>query len=110
MFVMLPLPGCGGSLRSQPPPQKWTAGFWFWYGSAARASTTPEQMDVVFFQAGFLQKKNRGSGSGAWEISGEFPDELPRAREFWRGIRFISQGVPDLTAAPAIARHIAEPR
>jgi hypothetical protein len=109
-FAILTLPGCGGSLRSQPPPQKWTAGFWFWYGSAVRTSTTPEQLDVVFFQAGVLQKEKSGPHSGAWKISGDFPDELPRATEYWLVLRCDRQVVPDLGASPVIARRVAELR
>src|SRR5438132_1380240 len=81
LFASLVLYGCGGTLRSQPPPQKWTAGFWFWYGSAARTANAPAQIDVLFFQAGVLQKETNGSKSGDWAIPGTFPEELPPAQE-----------------------------
>ncbi len=99
--------GCGGALRSQQPPPKWTTGFWFWQGSSSLASSIAEPLDVLYFHAGEI---NKGYPREPWSVWGMLPEKLPAAREYWLVFRFDSQAVPDLEAAPLLARKVSQLR
>ncbi len=96
LIAFLALSGCADSLRSAPPPAKWTTGFWFWEGSSTNDSPDVGTLDVLFLQAGTINKYTRS-------IRGRLPDDLPAAREYWLVFRFERQRVPDLQAAPILA-------
>jgi hypothetical protein len=114
LLATLGLSGCVGALRSEPPPAKWTAGFWYWHGyreEAAYAKVTP---DVIYVQAGKIWKSDdlrlyvRGSAASQWGVSEELPTSLPQAREYWLVFRAEQPGVPDLSAATMLTQRIAD--
>ena len=104
------LTACGGALHSQPPPQRWSTGFWFWGGSVPRIAKTIEPLDLIYVYAGYLQKGGGAPRSATWSVSASLPDELPPAREYWLVLRFNHQAVPERAAVPVIAGKIGELR
>jgi hypothetical protein len=106
LIAALGLYGCGGSLRSQPPPT-WTTGFWFWDGSVAGTSPTSATLDVLYFQAGTISGRLRKELQGLYAA---LPEDLPPAREYWMVLRFDRQLVPDLEIAPILAKRLFELR
>ncbi len=91
--------GCVEPLQSQPPPVRWTTGFWLWRSYEMPAPSHGETPDVLFVQAGTISKDTFGS---SWHVSGELPDELPPAREYWLVFRYEHQQVPDVAIAPML--------
>jgi hypothetical protein len=110
LIVSLGLCSCGGALHSQQPPPKWTRGFWFWQGSSVGSfASTTEPLDELYFQAGEINN-NVGPGFHDWSVYAQLPEELPPAGEYWIVLRFNRQAVPDLEAAPIVARRVSQLR
>jgi hypothetical protein len=109
-IAFLHLSGCTDSLRSEPPPAKWTTGFWFWEGSSADVSPDAGTLDVLFVQAGKIDKQTPYGSSAPWSVWGRLPDDLPAAREYWLVFRFERQQVPGLSAAPILASEFSRLR
>lgn len=105
--------GCSPSLSSRPRPSGWSTGFWFWHGSALDAERFPGPVDVLYVHAGYIRGGEDSrfirptSRERSWTAFGALPEELPAAREYWLVWRFERQGVPDLPAAPPVAREFA---
>jgi hypothetical protein len=95
------LTGYVESLQSQPPPAKWTTGFWLWRSYSAVAQSYRETPDVLFVHAGTISYETYGGRS--WHVSGELPEQLPLAGEYWFVFRYERQRVPDRSTAPEIA-------
>jgi hypothetical protein len=110
LIASLGLSGCVDSLRSQRPPTKLTAGFWFWHGSSTDATWSSESLDVLFVHAGTIRKATGTYANEPRHAHGELPDQLPAAREYWFVFRFERQGVPDLAAAPILTREVSQLR
>jgi len=93
MIAALSLAGClvSGSSSEQT---KWSTGFWFWRYSYPGAAPFDEPLDVLFVEVGQL-------GQTAW--SGEWPDDVPRAREYWLVYRYERQNVPDSEVLDTLA-------
>jgi hypothetical protein len=106
-LASLGLAGCADSLSSQPLPSKWTMGFWYWHGNRARPAIASEVPDVLFVHAGTIVKYGRRDGAGRWQVSGEFPDSLPAARDYWLVFREEQAGVPDVSVAPILADRVS---
>jgi len=104
LIASLGLSGCVNSLHSQQPPAKWTTGFWFWNGHSGDVLPESETLDVLYLHAGTIRKEIGQYAREPWSIDGEFPDQLPAAREYWLVFRYERQQVPDLAAAPILAR------
>jgi hypothetical protein len=100
--------GCGGPARGPRPSARWTTGFWFWPGGSAGASTAGGTVDVLYFHVGTISKELGPNAKEPWFVSGDLPDELPPAREYWLVFRFERQDVPDLQAVPILVQRIAE--
>lgn len=98
------LAGCGGALRSQQPPAKWSTGFWLWRGYSAPARA-PEglTLDVLYFQAGDILQEPYLTHL---VVDGIIPDNLPAAHEYWMTFRFNHQAVPDVAAIPLLTQKI----
>ncbi|MGD1073888.1 MAG: DUF3142 domain-containing protein [Bryobacteraceae bacterium] len=107
LFAWLSLSACG-ALQSQPPPAKWTTGFWYWHEGSVEPAPAKVIPDVLYFHAGTIWKYRQ------WQVSQELPDSLPPAREYWLVFREEQQNMPDVSAAPYIAerasRLLAEAR
>ncbi len=104
----LGLSGCVAS--SQPPPLRWTTGFWFWEGSSLDPAYSGATLDVLFVQVGTL-RSDRDGRAGAdpaerWYTYGRWPDQMPAARDYWLVYRYERQGVPSLAAAGKLAGEI----
>src|SRR5580704_1168426 len=98
LIASLSLCGCSGLISSQPPPTKWTTGFWFWQGSSTDAVLHSEKLDVLYVQAGTILQEKRQY------FDGRLPDDLPEAHEYWLVFRFERQGVPGPQAAPILVQ------
>src|SRR5689334_3158742 len=107
LLACLAMLGCGGDLSSQPPPQNWTTGFWFWNGSAVRSASAPQSIDVLYVQAGTLYRATGPNGPASKFVQ-KLSDELPPAREYWLVIRFDRQSIPDREAVPLLAQTVEE--
>src|SRR5258708_1037132 len=105
LIASLCLSGCVDSLRSQQPPAKPATGFWFWNGSSRSICLGGGPLGVVFVHGGIIrQVRDR------WFVHGELPEALPAAREYWVVFRYERQLVPDLAAAPELAREVSRLR
>lgn len=108
------LSGCADSLRSQPPPAKWTAGFWYWHGNGAEAAPAKATPDVLYFHAGTIRKPDvfgvyaRGALAPQWSVYETLPSSLPAAREYWLVFREEQLGVPDLSAVAILTQRISD--
>jgi hypothetical protein len=101
LIATLGLSGCIDSLRSQPTPAKWTAGFWLWSGRSDATLSYSEAPDVLFVHTGTISHETYDRRS--WYVSGQLPDQLPEAGEYWFVFRYEHQQVPDRSTAPEIA-------
>jgi hypothetical protein len=110
LIAFLDLSGCARSLKSEPPPAKWTTGFWFWEGSSTDVSPDVGTLDVLFVQAGTIGRQTRYGSKEPWSVWGRLPDDLPAAKEYWLVFRYERQQVPDLAAAPILAREFFQLR
>jgi hypothetical protein len=106
LIAALGLCGCGGSLKSQTAPEKWTFGFWFWHGSPVEIAQVNVTLDVLFVHAGDIHKGEYKT-EPVWSVYSELPRDLPRAREYWLVFRYTRQGVPDDQVAETLGRKIA---
>jgi hypothetical protein len=104
LIASLEMSGCLDSLHSQQLPAKWSTGFWIWDDHLSRQPLAPETVDVLFVHAGTINE------NGARRVYGELPSQLPKAREYWLVYRFERQHVPDLSAAPDLAKDFSELR
>src|SRR5258707_1979813 len=102
LIAFLDLSGCADSLKSEPPPAKWTTGFWFWQGSSTDVSREVGALDVLFLQAGTIYNE-RYRNSAPWSVRGQLPDDLPAARAYWLVFSFELQRGPDLPVVPLLA-------
>ena len=100
LIASLAFSACGGTHQRQPPPAKWTTGFWFWQGSSADTVSPAEKPDVLFVHVGTISQK-----TSQYFYAG-LPEDLPEAREYWLVFRSERQGVPDLEAAPILIRDV----
>ena len=107
LIASIGLSSCAGSLHSQPPPAKWTTGFWFWHASPIDAAEARETLDVLFVHAGDIRKSEFKNAPRPWFVYGELPRDLPPAREYWLVFRYVRQGVPDLEVAAMLAADTA---
>jgi Protein of unknown function (DUF3142) len=108
LMASVVLSSCVDSLRSQPPPQRWTAGFWYWNDNSAKSAPSGYTAEVIYVHAGTIRKQGGGYSQMSWLVFGSLPDSLPAAREYWLVLRYEAQGVPDLSAAPFIVRQIRQ--
>ena len=106
LIASLSLIGCVDALRSRQPPQKWSTGFWFWQGNTTGGAWSGDPLDVLFIQAGTIDKDS--SVTPKWRVYGSLPDDFPDAREYWIVYRYERQGVPDLQAATILAREVSQ--
>ena len=91
--------GCGRSIEDPAPPTKWTTSFWFWEGSSASVADAIGPVDAVYCQVGSVVKQRMiWLGRGPWTVSGNLPERLPQAHEYWLVFRSVSPGVPALQA------------
>ncbi len=100
------LSGCGGALHSQPPPQKWTTGFWTWQGNPPVAAPAGLTLDVLCLQAGEIYKIGRPHAD-EWGVNGKLPENPAPAHEYWLVFRFDRQAVPDDAAAAPLAQRFS---
>lgn len=100
LIASLVLSACGGTHRSQPPPAKWTTGFWLWQGRSDSAASSVEKPDVLYVHVGGFTP-----AASPYFYAG-LPEVLPEAREYWLVFRFERQGVPDLRAVPVLIRTV----
>jgi len=119
LVAALVLSGCADSPGRQPPPAKWTTGFWFWPGGSTDTKWSGASLEVLFVHAGTIRKDSRRNrflygidepADRVWRVYGELPDELPAAREYWVVFRYERQAVPDLEAAPVLAKEVSRLR
>src|SRR5258708_27860562 len=101
LIAFLDLSGCANSLKSEPPPVKWTTGFWFWQGSSTDVSPEVGALDVLFLQTGTIYKE-RYRNSAPWSVRGQLPDDLPAAREYWLVFRLALHPVPHFPVVPTL--------
>src|SRR5258708_19312063 len=101
LIAFLDLSGCANSLKSEPPPVKWTTGFWFWQGSSSDVSPEVGALDVLFLQAGTIHKE-RYRNSAPWSVRGQLPDDLPAARGYWLVFPFELQPLPAFPFPPLL--------
>ena len=99
------LAGCAGGSR-QPPPARWTTGFWFWQGSYQGVMPSGETADVLFVQAGTISSRP-GKPKPRWDVYGSWEEDLPAAREYWAVFRYDRPEVPDIEVASALASKVA---
>lgn len=104
------LSGCATSVHGRQPPPRWTTGFWFWPGGSADAPAAGGTLDVLFVHVGTIDKTPGLYAKGPWSVYADLPDELPPAREYWLVLRFERQSVPDVQAAPILARRVSQLR
>jgi hypothetical protein len=97
-------------LRSQQPPKAWTTGFWFWHGSSTGITPASDTLDVLFIHVGAIRNETGPYAKEPWSVYGDLPDQVPPAREYWFVYRFERQGVPELEAAPILARQFSRLR
>src|SRR5712691_1643732 len=90
LVASLGVTGCATPGSSQPPPARWTTGFWFWQGSSIDAAWSGETLDVLFVQAGTIRQEDGpqyvrtpGNGNRQWFAYGRLPQQLPAARDYW---------------------------
>ncbi len=97
--------GCAGDLRSQPPPEKWTTGFWFWGDNWEHLAPVTHSPDALFVHV---------ASFGGWPanqdgpIYADIPIRLPQAHEYWLVYRYDKQAVPAQEQAFRIASSFAE--
>ncbi len=105
----LGLSGCVASSHS--PQTRWTTGFWFWAGSSFEPAYSGETVDVIFAQVGTISSDSaRMPESETWYTSGQWPDHMPPAQDYWLVYRYERQGVPGLPAAAQLAGEISRLR
>jgi hypothetical protein len=114
LLASLGLSGCANALRSQTQAvAKWQTGFWYWPGNRAEAAWAKTTPDVLFVRAGTIWKREspldviRNQPAG-WGVSGEWPDSLPPAREYWLVFREERAGVPDAAVASMLAERVSQ--
>ena len=107
LIASIGLSSCAGSLHSQPPPAKWTTGFWFWHANPIDAAGASETLDVLFVHAGDIRKSEFKNAPHRWFVHGELPRDIPPAREYWLVFRYVRQGLPDLEVAAMLAADTA---
>lgn len=56
VLTLIALTGCAVKLSSQPAPEKLTSGFWFWQDTVVDKTRQNSPIDVLFVQAGTLQR------------------------------------------------------
>jgi hypothetical protein len=98
LIASLAFSACGGTHQGQPPPTKWTTGFWFWHGSSIDTVSSAEKPEVLFVHVGTISQKT------SQYFNAELPEDLPEAREYWFVFRFERQGVPGPEAALILTR------
>lgn len=106
---LLATAGC--TAYSTPSPAvPWTTGFWFWNGSSLDPNDPEEVLDVLFVQAGTIEKSSWSQSSPApgnpeprWSLYGSAPSPLPPAKEYWLVYRSDSGSIPSLPIASQIA-------
>jgi uncharacterized protein DUF3142 len=99
MIASICVSSCVGSLHSQPPPAKWTTGFWFWRASPVEVAEMSQTLDVLFVHAGDIRAPEYKNNPREGFVYGDLPRDLPLAREYWLVFRYARQGVPDLHVA-----------
>lgn len=106
------LSGCVAS--SQSPPVHWDTGFWFWQGSSLDPAYSGETVDVIFVQVGTISldsgRRLPAESAEQWNSYGQWPDQMPPARDYWLVYRYERQGVPGLPAAMKLAEEISRLR
>src|SRR5690348_6473612 len=105
LLAWLGSPGCVGRLHSETQP-KWTTGFWYWNGNAADAAPARAIPDLLYVHAGTIWRYGSRTVPDRWSVSGELPDSLPPAREYWLVFRKEEPGVPDVSAAMPLAQQV----
>jgi hypothetical protein len=84
--------------QTRAPFPKWTVGFWFWQGSEVTVESKDLELDLVYFQAGTISH----GFADRWYVGRDFPAPLPKAKEYWMVLRYERQGVPAMSAIPAL--------
>lgn len=105
--LLLLAAGCGSVAPAEKAPPKWQVGYWVWDRDGNRESFEKTAVEIVYFQAGRLSRSSY-LGSSTWSAFGSWPDDLPRANEYWAVFRAEEPGIPDGVAAKHLAREVAE--
>lgn len=103
LILFAVLADCGRPGKETPSAVPWTTGFWFWGGSSASVASAVNPVEVLYFQAGTIDRRTYTALGPPWSIRGEMPEWLPPAREYWAVFRFDDAGVPALEVAPKFA-------
>jgi len=110
LCAVLGLCSCAVSWSNPQAAPEWTTGFWFWGGKPASASLSDEP-DVLFVHVGTISKEESRwslrSSQNPWHVVGQWPDDLPAAKEYWLVYRYEKQAVPEAVVAPLLADEVA---
>lgn len=105
--LLLVAAGCGSVAPAEKAPQKWQVGYWLWDHYGSRGSFEKTAVDVLYFHAVRLARIHY-AGPATWSAFGSWPDDLPRANEYWVVFRAEEGGIPDGSAAKQLAREVAD--
>lgn len=110
LLALLAVSACTTLSSTQPPPARWTAGFWFWRGSDISPAASSDPVDVLYAQAGGISRPDypRRAQPNPWQVFASLPEALPTTRQLWLVFRCDSPGVPDASAARDIASYFRE--
>jgi hypothetical protein len=103
---LIALPGCVSHAAPEPPPPKFSLGFWFWNGSSALNPPPVSVPDVLYVEVGSIREDPRSSTKPGWVVWSSLPEELPAAREYWLVFRCESRRVPDAGFAAELAKGV----
>jgi hypothetical protein len=92
------LSGCAVSSPGQSSSATWTTGFWFWGGTSTREVRPEPPVDVLFVQVGTIRGEH---------VYGEWPEDMPDAKEYWMVYRYDRQAVPDSGVALMLANQVS---
>jgi hypothetical protein len=101
LLTCLLLTSCGRSYSAEDRPT-WRTGYWYWSDRTDPADLPGDPIDSLYVHAGNIHSDQRG-----WFAYARLPDRLPPAREYWVVFRYDRQSLPDLAAAPLVARETA---
>ena len=98
LAASLGLSGCAVSSSGQSSHSTWTTGFWFWGGKSDHEVRSWPPLDVLFVQVATIPGEH---------VYGEWPKDMPEAREYWMVFRFDRQAVPDPEVAKMLAAEVS---
>ena len=92
---------CASKPTPGPLPSAWNIGFWRWHGGEP-APGPP--VDVLYYHSGGI-RKDRDS---PWQVFGDLPTQLPRARAYWLVFRYDGSGIPSTETVPLLAKQVRD--